>query len=65
MSLSGHGDCRQLTKLIAKSMNPKKLKKVIIVHGGEEEREHMIQEISEHVSGVDVLTLKEEETIRF
>ena len=41
------------------------LKKVIIVHGGEEEREHMIQEISERTSNVDVLTLKEEETIRF
>ena len=65
LSLSGHGDYKQLTSLVTKSMNPKKLKKVIIVHGGEEEREHMIQEISERISNVDVLTLKEEETIRF
>ena len=47
-------------------MNPKKLKTVIIVHGGEEERLHMIEELQERLGlQKQVLTLKEEETIRF
>ena len=66
LSLSGHGDYNQLINLVTKSMNPKKLKTVIIVHGGEEEREHMIEELQEKLgSQKQVLTLKEEETIRF
>ena len=56
----------QLINLVTKSMNPKKLKTVIIVHGGEDERLHMIEELQQRLgSQKQVITLKEEETIRF
>ena len=64
LSLSGHGDYKQLTTLITKSMNPNKLKRVIIVHGGAEEREHMMEEVSK-LSKAEVMTMHEEEQIRF
>ena len=66
LSLSGHGDYNQLIKLVTQSMNPKKLKHVVIVHGGEEERQYMIEELGQRLGKqVNVTTLKEEETIRF
>lgn len=66
LSLSGHGDYNQLINLVTKSMNPKKLKTVIIVHGGEDERLHMIEELQQRLgTQKQVITLKEEETIRF
>lgn len=66
LSLSGHGDSTQLINLITKSMNQNKLKKVIIVHGGLEEREYLMGELSNRMdmSKKEVLTLKEGETIR-
>ena len=64
LSLSGHGDYKQLTTLITKSMNQNKLKRVIIVHGGAEEREHMMEEVSK-LSNTEVMTMQEEEQIRF
>ena len=64
LSLSGHGDYKQLTTLITKSMNQNKLKRVIIVHGGAEERKHMMEEVSK-LSNAEVMTMQEEEQIRF
>ena len=45
-------------------MNPNKLKRVIIVHGGAEEREHMMEEVNKR-SKAEVMTMHEEEQIRF
>jgi predicted metal-dependent RNase len=65
--LSGHGDSTQLLKLITQSMNQNKLKKVVIVHGGEEERQYMMEQLKlkMNMDKKEVMTLKEGETIRF
>ena len=67
LCLSGHGDSTQLLKLITQSMNQNKLKKVVIVHGGEEERQYMIEQLKlkMNMDKKEVMTLKEGETIRF
>mgnify|MGYP003530413589 FL=1 len=53
--------------LITQSMNQNKLKKVVIVHGGEEERQYMMEQLKlkMNMDKKEVMTLKEGETIRF
>lgn len=67
LSLSGHGDSKQLINLVTKSMNQNKLKKIIIVHGGKEERDYLMGELSKRMDmdKKTIMTLKEGETVRF
>jgi hypothetical protein len=53
-------------KLLTQSFNQKKLKRIIIVHGGEEERKYIIEQLSQHVDmgNKEISTIKENETIR-
>ena len=48
-------------------MNQNRLKKVVIVHGGEEERQYMMEQLKlkMNMDKKEVMTLKEGETIRF
>ena len=48
-------------------MNQNKLKKVVIVHGGEEERKYMMEQLrlTMNMDKKEILTLKEGETVRF
>jgi Cft2 family RNA processing exonuclease len=66
LELSGHADSTQLMKLLTQSFNQKKLKRIIIVHGGEEERKYMIEQLSQHIDmgNKEISTIKENETIR-
>lgn len=66
LELSGHADSSQLMDLATKSFNQDKLKNIIIVHGGHDERQFMIDELSHKmdVSKKQVMTIKEGESIR-
>ena len=66
LELSGHADSVQITKLLTHSFNQKKLKRIIIVHGGEEERKYIIEQMSKKLDMTNktISTIKENETIR-
>ena len=67
LELSGHADSTQIFKLITTSFNQNKLKNIIIVHGGEEERQYVIDNLKERIDmgNKTIRTLKEHELIRF
>lgn len=67
LELSGHADSTQLFKLLTQSFNQRKLKNIVIVHGGQEEREFMIEGLKERTndSSKNILTLKENDVLRF
>lgn len=68
LELSGHADSTQLEKLLTTSFNQKKLKHIVIVHGGEEERQYIIDSMIKTMditNKKEVTTIKEGETKRF
>ena len=68
LELSGHADSIQLKKLLTTSFNQKKLKHIVIVHGGEEERQYIIDSMIKTMditNKKEVTTIKEGETKRF
>ena len=65
ISLSGHGDERQLIKLV-KSLHQGKLKHIILVHGDEKGKSHMKERLEQELD-MDKKTIhipQVEETIR-
>jgi metallo-beta-lactamase family protein len=66
LELSGHADSTQIMKLLTQSFNQKKLKRIIIVHGGEEERKYIVEQLSQKIDmgNKEISTIKENETIR-
>ena len=66
LELSGHADSTQLVNLLTRSFNQNKLKRIIIVHGGEEERQYMMQTLKTKFEiPKEIMTIKEKETLRF
>ena len=66
LELSGHADSTQLVNLLTRSLNQNKLKRIIIVHGGEEERQYMIDTLkNKYETPKEIITIKEKETLRF
>ena len=66
LELSGHADSTQLVNLLTRSFNHNKLKRIIIVHGGEEERQYMMQTLKTKFEiPKEIMTIKEKETLRF
>ena len=66
LELSGHADSTQLVNLLARSFNENKLKRIIVVHGGEEERHYMIDTLkNKFKTQKEIITIKERETLRF
>ena len=67
LELSGHADSTQIFKLLTTSFNQNKLKNIIIVHGGEEERQYVIENLQERIDmgNKNIRTLKEHELVRF
>ena len=66
LELSGHADSTQLVNLLVRSFNENKLKRIIVVHGGEEERHYMIDTLkNKFKTQKEIITIKEKETLRF
>lgn len=66
LELSGHADSTQLVNLLVRSFNENKLKRIIIVHGGEEERHYMINTLkNKFKTQKEIITIEERETLRF
>ena len=67
LELSGHADSTQLFKLLTQSFNQKKLKNIIVVHGGQEEREYIVQGLKERdtYNNKNIVTVEENELLRF
>ena len=66
LELSGHADSTQLVNLLTRSFNKNKLKRIIIVHGGEEERQYMMETLKTKFEiPKEIMTIKEKETLRF
>ena len=45
LEMSGHADYLQMCQLIMRGLNPKKLKHIVIIHGNEEAKNHLKDEI--------------------
>ena len=67
LELSGHADSTQLFKLLTQSFNQKKLKNIIVVHGGQEEREYIVQGLKDRdtYNNKNIVTIEENELLRF
>ena len=66
LELSGHADSTQLVNLLVRSFNENKLKRIIVVHGGEEERHYMIDTLkNKFKTQKEIITIEERETLRF
>ena len=66
LELSGHADSTQLVNLLVRSFNENKLKRIIVVHGGEEERHYMIDTLkNKFKTQKQIITIEERETLRF
>ncbi len=67
LELSGHADSTQLFKLLTQSFNQKKLKNIIVVHGGQEEREYIVQGLKDRdtYNNKNIVTVEEHELLRF
>lgn len=66
LELSGHADSTQIFKLLTQSFNQKKLKNIIVVHGGQEERKYMVELLEEKdENNKNIQTVKENEVVRF
>ena len=67
LELSGHADSTQLFKLLTQSFNQKKLKNIIVVHGGQEEREYIVQGLKDKdtYNNKNIVTIEENELLRF
>lgn len=66
LSLSGHGDENQLLRLVKHGCSQSKLKKVIIIHGSDDGKQHMKNRIEQilDMDKKEVLIPKPNETIR-
>ena len=67
LELSGHADSTQLFKLLTQSFNQKKLKNIIVVHGGQEEREYIVQGLKDRdtYNNKNIVTVEENELLRY
>ena len=54
LEMSGHADYKQMCRLIQRGLNPKKLKNIIIIHGDEEAKEYLKNEILKRRNDVNI-----------
>ena len=66
LELSGHADSTQLVKLLTQSFNQNKLKRIIVVHGGENERQHLMELLKDRFEQPkEIMTVEEKQILRF
>lgn len=62
--MSGHSDYKQICQMLTKGCDQKKLKSIILIHGDEESKAHLKQELEKTIKGVDITIALSKSTIK-
>ena len=64
LEMSGHSDYKQICQMLTKGCDQKKLKSIILIHGDEDSKANLKNEIAKSNREVDIKIAQAKETIK-